>query len=78
MMLLLLCSEHLLVVCTDVTPTCSTREPTHTHLQLQVMAIVSTSSVYESDNIQQLLGIPVVHYLIGKKVKRFFQEAIDI
>ena len=50
-MLLLLCIEHSLVVCTH--PTCSTREPTCTHIQ--VMAVVSTSSVYESDNIQQLL-----------------------
>ena len=38
----------MLVVCTYVTPTCSTKEPTRTYLQ--VMAVVSTSSVYESDN----------------------------
>ena len=50
-MLLLLCIDHPLVVCTDVTPTCSTREPTHTH-NMQVMAVVSTNGVYESDNVQ--------------------------
>ena len=49
-MLLLLSIDHPSVVCTDVTPTCSTREPTCTHLQ--VMAVVSTNGVYESDNIQ--------------------------
>ena len=53
MMLLLPCSEHPLVECTHGTPTCSTREPTLTHLK--VMAVVSINSVYESDNIQQLL-----------------------
>ena len=49
-MLLLLCIDHPLVVCTDVTPTCSTKEPTHTHLQ--VIAVVSTNGVYQSDNVQ--------------------------
>ena len=49
-MLLLLCIDHPLVVCTDVTPTCSTREPTRTHLK--AMAVVSTNGVYQSDNVQ--------------------------
>ena len=49
-MLLLLCIDHPLVVCTDVTPTCSTREPTRTHIQ--VIAVVSTNGVYQSDNVQ--------------------------
>ena len=49
-MLLLLFIDPPLVVCTDVTPTCSTREPTCTHLQ--VMAIVSTNGVCEADNVQ--------------------------
>ena len=49
-MLLLLCIDHPLVVCTDVTPTCSAREPTRIHLK--VMAVVSTNGVYESDNVQ--------------------------
>jgi hypothetical protein len=49
-MLLLLCTEHPLVVCTHVTPTCSNGEPALTHLQ--VMAVISINSVYESENVQ--------------------------
>ena len=46
-MLLLLCIEYPSVACTNATPACSTREPAH----LQVMAVISTDSVYESDDI---------------------------
>ena len=45
-MLLLLCIEYPLVTCINVTPACSTKEPAH----LQVMAVIPTDSVYESDN----------------------------
>ena len=51
-MLLLLCIDHPLVVCTNVTPTCSTREPTRARTHMQVMAVVSTNGVYQSDNVQ--------------------------
>ena len=47
-MLLLLCIEYPLVACTNATPACSTREPEN----LQVMAVIPTDSVYESDDIQ--------------------------